>query len=168
VPANEVDDARVAAVQADALLTGAKVQREPGKLQTSVDADFQRAEVSGSAAIGGTGNAWTQAHTLADNLAADQWKFTAVECDAGGSIEFYALKDYGEFTAAMTAESDGPQWSWRVYIPFHAETGNPWNPSRTVDAGTCLDAEEPLAASNDSQLPDHNYSAFGVCDPRGC
>jgi hypothetical protein len=162
-----VDTERLSSVQADPLLDGAHLNRQPGKLQTSVNADFQRSELTGSASIGVTGTAWERSNALADKLVADKWKLAAVQCETDGTIQFLALKEFKGFTAAMVGYTEESDWNWRVFIPFHAEADNPWNPSQTVDGGTCLDAEDP-AAVTDSKLPTNNYGNFGTCDPAGC
>ncbi|MDR1711532.1 MAG: hypothetical protein LBR58_06755 [Propionibacteriaceae bacterium] len=148
------DAQRLSAVQADAVLAGSTVANQASES----NGGFERSTLTGKADLGAADSAFAAAIDLVDKLQADQWQIVAVQCKAEG-IDFLMLKEFGDFTAAMSGGSDAVSWQWNVYVPFHSESANPWQPNTVVDAGTCLDAEDPAAAADSSgQLPENNFA----------
>lgn len=148
VQPNEVDAERLAALQAEPLLSGGTPHAAEAN-RTSANANAKRAHVDVEQqwnAIDAS-NTWISAQELLTEMRADDWVVILQNCKATAqglkSAEVVALKELDEFTAGVIVNLDSDGAYLDAYAPFHEEETNPWGP---LDAQTngCLDTpDEP-------------------------
>lgn len=165
VVADETDDARLAALADDPLFTDGSVTG-PQVPDTSANVSVQRGAITVedlwpsdvTAEPGARGPAWPAATTMLAQLREAGWRPVAVSCelDRSSGLEgatVYATKEFDDFTAALEAEVRPPSSKLVGYVPFHAETDDPWSAHSEVPAGSsCLDGDGP--PSGEGSVPD--------------
>ena len=152
VQPNEVDAERLAALQAESLLSGGTPHAAEAN-RTSANANAKRAHVDVEqqwSAIDAS-NTWISAQELLTEMRADDWVVILQNCKATAqgltSAEVVALKELDEFTAGVIVKLDSDGAYLDAFAPFHEEKANPWGP---LDAQTdgCLDeAVEPVTTT---------------------
>lgn len=162
-----VDDARLERLAADPLLVGgaATGARSP---DTSANVTVQRGLVTradpwnvpladdGSVAPGAT---LEEARSLLAAVRDAGWTPIAVGCSFDrtgelGAARVFAVKELGDFTAAMESHVSLRSSDLTAYAPFHEEDPNPWRPTTPVEPGeSCL--ETAPAAGEDAPAPEN-------------
>ncbi len=161
-PPNDVDTRRLAIVAADPILKGHAGINEAldmggfvgpnGNLRRAMVHSGDEEPVAGRTLT----QAWANTRQFIEDLQNDSWEITAISCQKNGGANVKALKNFGDFTTALTggaysAERDGDINEksletgaiFTIYIPYHTEPPSPWLPNKPLIGTLCTDKKRP-------------------------
>lgn len=151
VEPNDVDTQRLDALAQEPLLDGGAKHPADTTHRGAVSVTYEWS-------TGGTSETWELTEELLDSLRGDGWLVTLQNCEASEaagleSARLVAIKELGDFTAALVVGTHADGAELQAFAPFHNEDANPWK-SRTEVPDGCLDGDEPTITENSDAQTD--------------